>query len=102
MVTPNEPSSGTPNSDTPNLTSQEVPQEKIHRRSTSKTHPDHIKLTEDERFHIAILFALIPLTRRRISNKWSVAKIAETYGVSLRTVRNCYARYQHVFEEKVN
>ena len=65
-------------------------------RATSSTHPDHIKLTEDERLHIAICVAVGETIRFSQRKKWSPTRIAEAYGVSTKTVRNCYRRYEHL------
>lgn len=53
-------------------------------RATSKTHPDHIKLTEQERYFISILSHM---------KLWPKEEIAKVYGVSRKTVLNCTLRY---------
>lgn len=53
-------------------------------RKTSKTHPDHTKITEEERMHVAMLVEM---------NLYSRTAIADAFGVTRKTVNNCHWRY---------
>lgn len=53
-------------------------------RATSTTHPDHTKLSETDRYHIAVLVWMA---------LWPKQAIADVYGVSRKTVLNCFSRY---------
>lgn len=52
-------------------------------RATSSTHPDHNKLTTLQRQEIAIMVAMGSVKEH----------LAQEYGVSRKTVMNCYRRY---------